>query len=164
LPRASPSQRLRRIATPRQVGARNDMAVEGEEIAALPHSLCSGLRLTAMTLGDRGRGGCFVAGAPRNDTRVEGEGAYVSQFKTFFITSVRLSLVTRSVSTSGRRLISPAPNPLNSRDNLPIQGRGKKGRKKERAMAEGLMPFHGPLRCILGRIPGTPYQLRLLLS
>jgi len=29
-------------------------SVEGEEIAALPHSLCSGLRLTAMTMGVEG--------------------------------------------------------------------------------------------------------------
>jgi hypothetical protein len=41
---------------------------------------------------------------------LEGEGYYlsVSQFRTFFIASVRLSLVTRSVSTSGWRLISSA--------------------------------------------------------
>ena len=31
-----------------------------------------------------------------------------SQFETFLITSVRLSLVTRNTSTSGWRLISPA--------------------------------------------------------
>jgi hypothetical protein len=45
----------------------------------------------------------------RNDMRVEGEVSYpaVSQYKTFSITSVRLSLVTKSVSTSGWRLISP---------------------------------------------------------
>ncbi len=46
-----------------------------------------------------------------------------SQSKTFFITSVWLSLATRSVSTPGRRLISPAPHP--------------------KAMAEGLTPFPG---------------------
>jgi hypothetical protein len=34
--------------------------------------------------------------------------ASVSPFKTLFITSVRLYLIRRSVSTSGRRLISPA--------------------------------------------------------
>jgi hypothetical protein len=46
----------------------------------------------------------------RNDRGVEGEDSYssISQFKTFFITSVRLSLVTRSVSTSGWRFISSA--------------------------------------------------------
>jgi len=44
----------------------------------------------------------------------------VSQFDTFFTTSVRLSLATRSVSTSGRRLISPSPDPLNSRDAIPV--------------------------------------------
>jgi len=45
----------------------------------------------------------------------------ISQLETFLITSVRLSLVTRSVSTSGWRLISSAPNPLNSRDTIPIR-------------------------------------------
>jgi len=46
---------------------------------------------------------------PRNDMRVEGEDSSpcVSQLRVFLITSVRLSLVTRSVLTSGRRLISP---------------------------------------------------------
>jgi hypothetical protein len=52
---------------------------------------------------------------------------------------------------------------------MPIQGRRKKEerrreRRKEKGerrkrgvtMAEGLMPFLGPLRCMLGRIPGTP--------
>jgi len=42
----------------------------------------------------------------------------ISQLKTFFNTSVRLSLVTRSVTTSGWRLISSAPGPSNFRDDI----------------------------------------------
>ena len=45
--------------------------------------------------------GCFLS-------RGLGSAPSVSQFKTFFVTSERLSLVTRSISTSGWRLISPA--------------------------------------------------------
>ena len=56
-------------------------------------------------------------------SEVEGEDPYpsVSQFETFFITSMRLSLGTKSVSTSGWRLIPPATNPLNSTDSMAIR-------------------------------------------
>ena len=40
------------------------------------------------------------------------------------------------------------------------EGKRKKEReaKEEETMAEGLMPFLGPLRWILGRVPGTPQR------
>jgi hypothetical protein len=63
----------------------------------------------------RGRGDCRAspfamlrASAHRNDMRVEADDFQLSQSKAFFITSVRLSPVTRSVWTSGWRLISSA--------------------------------------------------------
>ena len=61
----------------------------------------------------------------------------ISQFRTLFITPVRLSLVTRSVSTSGWCLISSASNPLNSRDTLPIEGRGKRKRRRKGGRGRG---------------------------
>jgi len=42
--------------------------VKGEEIAALPRSLCSGLRLTAMTR-SQGRGGCRAEFTPSASLR-----------------------------------------------------------------------------------------------
>jgi hypothetical protein len=42
--------------------------------------------------------------------------------------------------------------------------RGGEREGKEEAMTEGLMPFHGPLRYILGRIPGTAQSRSNCLS
>ena len=71
----------------------------GGEIAALPHSLCSGLRLTAMTWRWRERMSKLAS-------------------LRLFITLVRLSPGTKSTSTSWWRLISrtlPARHPVSCR-------------------------------------------------
>jgi hypothetical protein len=52
--------------------------------------------------------GCFLSREPRFTSSID-------PFKTFIVTSVRLFLVSASVSTSGWRLISPALDPLNFR-------------------------------------------------
>jgi len=87
----------------------------GGEIAALPHSLCSGLRLTAMTWRWRERMSKLAS-------------------LRLFITLVRLSLGTKSASTSGRCFNSPATNRLNSSGIVPIQ-RGGATQREERLHA-----------------------------
>ena len=58
------------------------------------------------------------ASAHRNDMTAEGEVTYpsIGQFRTLFITSARLSPVTRSTSTSEWRLITPGEAIVIERD------------------------------------------------